>query len=235
MSPKTADPETREALIEAAARLLAEEGPTALSTRRLATEVGTSTMAVYTHFGGMDELHRAVREEGFARLMSHLRSVPATRDPVADLTALGWAYCFNAVANPHLYRAIFLEAPIDDAEATVGRSTFEQLIATVARCIEAGRFQPADPESLAVQLWTAGHGMICAVLAHVLSIEQVIVHFSAMARNLYVGFGDHPDTALRSIKRARQRMQRTASTSPRARSSHEREPGRHRSQVREGA
>jgi len=235
MSPKTADPETREALIEAAARLLAEEGPTALSTRRLATEVGTSTMAVYTHFGGMDELHRAVREEGFARLMSHLRSVPATGDPVADLTALGWAYSFNALANPHLYRAIFLDAPIDDAETLIGRSTFERLIATVARCIEAGRFQPADPESLAVQLWTAGHGMICAVLAHVLSIEQVIVHFSAMARNLYVGFGDHPDSALRSITQARQRMQRTASTSSPPGSTRERQLGRHRPRVHEGA
>jgi AcrR family transcriptional regulator len=214
MSPKVADPEIRSALIEAAARLLASEGPSALSTRRLAAEVGTSTMAVYTHFGGMDELHRAVRREGFERLMGYLDSVPRTRDPVADLCALGWAYCFNAIANPHLYRAIFLEAPIDDAEGAIGRPTFEQLITTVTRCIQAGRFRRADPESLAIQLWTAAHGMICAVLAHALSIEQIIEHFSAMARNLYVGFGDDPKTALRSINRARNRMQPPASTTP---------------------
>jgi AcrR family transcriptional regulator len=207
MSPKAADPDVRRALIEVSARLLAKEGPSALSTRRLATEVGTSTMAVYTHFGGMEELHRAVREEGFQRLMDHLRSVPTTRDPVADLSALGWAYCFNAVANPHLYRAIFLEVPVGEGESTIGRPTFEHLIDTVARCIQAGRFRPADSESLAIQLWTAAHGMICAVFAHVLTLEQITEHFSAMARNLYVGFGDDPAAALRSIKRARQRMQ----------------------------
>jgi AcrR family transcriptional regulator len=222
MSPKVADPEVRSALIEAAARLLASEGPSALSTRRLAGEVGTSTMAVYTHFGGMDELHRAVTREGFQRLMDYLESVPRTRDPVADLCALGWAYCFNAIANPHLYRAIFLEAPIDEAEGAIGRPTFEQLIATVARCIEAGRFQAKDPESLAIQLWTAAHGMICAVLAGALSIEQITEHFSAMARNLYVGFGDDPKRAQRSISRARERMQPPPSTAPAIEVDHER-------------
>ena len=212
MSPKLADPEVRTALIETAARLLAKEGPTALSTRRLANELGTSTMAVYTHFGGMDELHQAVRQEGFQRLMDYLQSVPRTRDPVADLSALGWAYCFNAVVNPHLYRAIFLEAPADEGDS-VGRPTFEQLITTIDRCIEAGRFAAADPESLAIQLWTAAHGMICAVLAHTLSIEQITEHFSAMARNLYVGFGDDPQKAQRSIARAQRRMQAHAPTS----------------------
>ena len=63
--PKTADPTVRVRLIEAAARILAEEGPGALTLRRVAAEVGTSTMAVYTHFGGMTELRRAVREQGF--------------------------------------------------------------------------------------------------------------------------------------------------------------------------
>ena len=58
----------RPALIEAAARLIATEGADGLTLRRVADEVGTSTMAVYTCFGGMPELRRAVRREGFARL-----------------------------------------------------------------------------------------------------------------------------------------------------------------------
>jgi AcrR family transcriptional regulator len=219
MSPKTADGEIRQALIETAARILAKEGPTALSTRRLAAEVGTSTMALYTHFGGMEQLRSAIRHEGFARLMRFLESVPTTRDPVADLSALGWAYCFNALANPHLYRAIFLEAPAED-DVAVGRATFEQLISALDRCIDAGRFAPADPESLATQLWTAAHGMICAVLAHVLSIPEVIEQFSAMARNLYVGFGDDPARARRSIARAQRRMQTARGAAPPTPSAH---------------
>jgi AcrR family transcriptional regulator len=214
MSPKVADPEIRTALIESAARILAREGQAALSSRRLAAEIGTSTMAVYTHFGGMDGLQRAVREEGFARLTGFFDTVPQTRDPVADLSALGWAYCFNAVANPNLYRAVFLEAPIDSEDEAVGRAAVQQPIDTVVRCIEAARFRSADPESLGIQLWTASHGMITGVLAHLLTIEEVIEHFSAMAVNLYVGFGDDRRRAQRSIERARKRMAEMAPQTP---------------------
>src|SRR5438045_8769349 len=77
--------EARRALIEAAARLIATEGAAALTLRRVADEVGTSTMAIYTHFGGMSELRRAVRQEGFARLAARAARVRETDDPVADL------------------------------------------------------------------------------------------------------------------------------------------------------
>lgn len=210
MSPKLADPEVREALVEAAARLLSREGAAALTTRRLAAELGTSTAVVYTHFGGMGGLRRAVREEGFARLTGFFETVPTSRDPVADLSALGWAYCFNGVANSHLYRAVFLEPPIDAADVAMGRAAVQQPIDTVARCIEAGRFAAADPESLAVQLWAGAHGMVTGVLAHLLTIEEVTEHFSAMALNLYVGFGDERKRATRSLRRARRQMEPTA-------------------------
>lgn len=215
MSPKVADPEVREALIEAAARLLARDGPRGLSTRRLAAEVGVSTMALYTHFDGMDGLRREVRREGFTRLTGYFDAVPQTRDPVADLSALGWAYCFNAVANPKLYRAVFLEAPIDAEDEAVGRAAVQQPIDTVSRCIEAGRFRPADPESLAIQLWVAGHGMITGLLAHLLTLEEVIEQLSAMGRNLFVGFGDDPRKAKRSIETAQRRMREQAPRSDR--------------------
>ena len=41
-------------LVEVAARVLAEEGSGAVSARRVTGEAGVSTMAVYTHFGGME-------------------------------------------------------------------------------------------------------------------------------------------------------------------------------------
>src|ERR1700722_8816568 len=96
VSPRIADPSLRTDLIETAARLVATEGRQGLTLRRLAGEVGTSTMAIYTHFGGMDELRREVRREGFARLRDRLDNVKATKDPVADLAMLGLAYYSSA-------------------------------------------------------------------------------------------------------------------------------------------
>ncbi len=214
MSPKVADPQVRDALIEVAARLLVREGPAALTTRRLTAEVGASTMAVYTHFGGMDGLRRDLKREAFTRLIGFLDSVPSTRDPVADLSALGWAYCFNAVANSQLYRAVFLEPPRDAEDEAIGRAAIERPIAAVSRCIEAGRFRDGDPESLGIQLWASAHGMITALLARLVTLEEMTEHLSAMAVNLYVGFGDDRARAVRSIRAARRRMEPAAPPAP---------------------
>src|SRR5947207_6204891 len=99
----------RPALIEAAARLIATEGADGLTLRRVAQEVGTSTMAIYTHFGGMPELRRAVRQEGFARLTARAEQLGESEDPVADLAGLGLAYYQLAMSNTHLYRVMYME------------------------------------------------------------------------------------------------------------------------------
>ena len=67
MSPRQPDPRVRLQLVEAAAQLLATGGRDAVTARRVAAAVGTSTQAVYTHFGGMDELLAEIWREGFSR------------------------------------------------------------------------------------------------------------------------------------------------------------------------
>ncbi|MBF8184730.1 TetR/AcrR family transcriptional regulator [Nonomuraea sp. K274] len=199
MSPKPPDPAVRTGLIEAAARVLAEEGPKALTTRRLANEAGTSTMAVYTYFGGMDEVWHAVRREGFARLVARLDATPDLADPVANLAAGGAAYLANGLANPHLYRAMFLERQEGPG---VGDDTFQRLVDTVRRCVEAGRFHQGEPMTSlgwAVQLWTMRHGMVSLAIAGLLPAEHVPLHFADMSQRLFIGYGDDPEAARRSV------------------------------------
>jgi AcrR family transcriptional regulator len=207
VSPRTADPALRTALVEAAARLIAEEGSTGLSLRRLASEVGTSTMAIYTHFGGMDEVRRAVRLEGFARLGAHLAAVEESGDTVADLCLLGWAYYVNAMTNPNLYRAMFMEHP-DAGDSGAGAETFRQLVAGVDRCIRAGRFGAADPVELATQLWATAHGIVTLRLAGIpplVSTGQAVATLLAVSTNLFHAFGDDRRATSRSVAAARRR------------------------------
>lgn len=53
----------RDEMLHAAVALLDAHGPDALQTRKVAGATGTSTMAVYTHFGGMPELIAEVADE----------------------------------------------------------------------------------------------------------------------------------------------------------------------------
>ncbi|HEY8546369.1 MAG TPA: TetR/AcrR family transcriptional regulator [Acidimicrobiales bacterium] len=203
--PKVADPAVRVALIEAAARITAEEGRDALTLRRLAAEVGASTMAVYTHFGGMTELRRAVRREGFARLAAHLARVDDTDDPVADVIALGAAYYRMALANPHLYRAMFMDGKVDDEDAHVGLETYQPLLRGVGRCLDAGRFSPATPHELARQVWATLHGFVSLHIAGMIAPRDAAEGLESATRSFLVAFGDTPEAAEASLRRGRER------------------------------
>src|SRR5512138_3570780 len=73
---RTASDDVEQALLEAAARLLTDEGPEALSVRRVAAEAGVSAMGVYSRFGGKQGLVEALFLDGFARLERVLATVP---------------------------------------------------------------------------------------------------------------------------------------------------------------
>jgi AcrR family transcriptional regulator len=204
-----ADPALRTDLVETAARLVAMEGRAGLTLRRLAKEVGTSTMAIYTHFGGMDELRREVRKEGFARLRVELEKVETTRDPVADVSMLGVAYYRSAVAAPNLYRSMFLDGPIDDEDLATGLDTFMYLVKGVTRCVDAGRIpdaEPGDPAELAVELWAINHGLVSLHLAQLLPEQQALDRLQTSARSLFLSWGDDPSAFGRSISNVRRRL-----------------------------
>jgi len=209
VSPKIADPALRTELLEAAARLVAKEGRGGLTLRRLANEVGTSTMAIYTHFGSMDEVRREVRREGFSRLRARMDGVRSTRDPMADLNVLGTAYYVSAAAAPNLYRAMFLDGPMDDTDLATGLDTFMHLVNGVQRCLDAGRLPaaaPADAAELAVEIWALEHGLVSLQLAHLLPPDQAIERLASGARSLLLAWGDDPQVHDRSVARARRRF-----------------------------
>ena len=186
-------------LIEAAAKLIANDGAEQLTLRRVAEAAGTSTMAIYTCFGGMPELRHAVRREGFARLAAHIAGVEQTDDPVADLALLGLAYYENAVANADLYRVMFMERPHDAADAEIGWDTFEALVAGVQRGIDAKRFRSGDAAERATQLWALAHGLVTLELAQLLERQKALAALGSAALGLFVAFGDGRDAARRSM------------------------------------
>ncbi len=180
--PREYDDELRTKLIEAAARLLSEEGPHAVSTRRVAAEVGTSTTAIYSLLGRKEELLRAVCLEGFRRLGEHLHAVATGDDPLERLERLRLAYFDNALENPHLYQVMFGIALVDytpsQDDLDVAWSTFQTLQACVADCIAAGYFT-GDALDIALELWAMDHGICLLAIRGMLgTMEEARRHFT---------------------------------------------------------
>ena len=93
------------ALLEAAERIVEEEGVEALTVRCVAERAGTSTRAVYSVFGAKDGLAVALGARAFELLGSNIRSLPVTSDPAADLVEAGVAVFRRfALEHPALLR-----------------------------------------------------------------------------------------------------------------------------------
>lgn len=177
-----------------------------MSARRVTAEAGSSTMAVYTHFGSMSGLVREIVYEGFARLQSYFTRVEQTDDPVADLAVFGRAYRHCAVTNPNLYAAMFGGASLagfalteDDRQH--GRYTLINVVECASRCIAAQRFRETDPALAGHHMWLAVHGLVTLELgAYLVAPYDADRCFETQLVTLMVGAGDSITSATRSVQ-----------------------------------
>lgn len=213
----TAVTEPRGTLVEAGIRILERGGIPALSARNVAAETGTSTMAVYTHFGGMAGLLDAIAAEVFARFTQALTEVPETDDTVADFLAMGLAYHRFALARPARYQLMFgTSAPPSVAahrsDITVtGTATnraewatsFGALHTAVRRMMAAGRIRDDDEIAVAGRLWSINHGAVMLEMAGFFGNEghglsQIL---RPLIIDTLVGMGDDRDAATQSMEK----------------------------------
>lgn len=87
--PREHDEQTRVVLLDAAERMVANQGLAGMSLRALTNEVGTTTRAVYSIFGSKDGLIGALGARTFDLLALALEALPVTSDPAADLINAG--------------------------------------------------------------------------------------------------------------------------------------------------
>lgn len=169
--------------------------------RRVAAAAGTSTMAVYTHFDGMEGLWLAVRERAFTALAARLRELEFTDDPVADLIATGAAYVDRALADRALFFALF-EVRQTARQPMSAAMTFAVLVDAVRRAVDAGRLhRGTDAIAAATRLWAMTHGVLVLVSTGALPASALDEHLPPMFAAQLVALGDGPRRARRSVQR----------------------------------
>jgi AcrR family transcriptional regulator len=159
------DAVVRRGLLELAARLLADEGPQALTLRTLAKRANCSTKVVYTLFGGKNGLSEGLKVEGFARLRFAVeRERRRHRDPVSALLPVMMTYRGFALAQRSLFRVMFGNAlpehvPTDHSrqQARLALGAVEAAVAEASAALGEGT---KDVREAAVRLWAAVHGPV---------------------------------------------------------------------------
>jgi AcrR family transcriptional regulator len=209
--------DVRDQLVEAGMRVLERDGMAALSARKLAAETGTSTMAVYTHFGGMTGLIDAIAGETFVRFTAALTEVEQTDDPVADFFVMGVHYREFALANPQRYQMMFgtsadsLDRHHADLTVTGSASdraefavSFEALLEVVRRMIGAGRIRDDGASVVAGRLWCLTHGAVLLEIAGFFGHEGhgVTEILAPITVDVLVGMGDDRNRTNQSLTEA---------------------------------
>lgn len=197
----------REALTVTAVELLEEQGPGNMTARRVTNRAGTSTMAVYTHFGSMGGLVASVVDHGFGHLAADFDAVPLTDDTLGNLWLTIRATRRFALGRRHLYSVMFAAETIGTYERTAddlrqGTDTLRFLHGRCREVIAAGHFDVPRTMDATRQIWSTMHGFIMLELAGYTRVTPETPDiFPDMIARAFVGLGAAPDVAAKAVLR----------------------------------
>ena len=152
-----------ERILEAAEGLLEERGIDGIQVREVAERAGTSTMGVYSRFGGKPGLLDRLYMRGFQRLVEASESIRGKGEPFEELDRMAEGYRSHALQWPRHYDLMFGRGvpgftPSGEAR-TIALSGFRVWVDSVKRATEAGLLA-GQPEEIAFRLWALNHGYV---------------------------------------------------------------------------
>ena len=153
----------REALIEAARRLIAERGLGGFAFAELARAAGVSPAAPYRHFRDRSALVAELARQGFERLSLDLQAAwnDGRPDPAAAIERCGRAYLAFARRDPAAYAVMFDGVPgeTDPALRTAADAAFGVIRkAADAACAAAPGGSRPPSLMVALHVWSLCHG-----------------------------------------------------------------------------
>ncbi len=197
----------RQGMLDAATRLLTEEGPSALTVRRVADAVNCSTTLLYSLFGGKDGLSNELYLEGFARLRIEFEAAAARSDQQGTQQGLdrillhARIYHSYAKQNPSYYMVMFGDAIAGFVPPVESRKqaweSLAVLIETFDACMQSGALPRSNPVAAARLLWAAMHGATSLELkGYYLKTERADELFNAAVHAVLRSLQVDPDPQL---------------------------------------
>ena len=158
----------REAMVEAAERILERDGIAGLTLRAAAREAGVSHAAPKNHFGDVRGLLSELAAVGFSRFgAAMVANVPEHASSKARLAAIGQGYVMFAKQNPGLFLLMFRGERLDFSRPAL-RTAAEAAFAVLAAAV--GARQPREtpltlPQAARITAaWSLVHGFAMLML-----------------------------------------------------------------------
>ncbi|MFX3645917.1 MAG: TetR/AcrR family transcriptional regulator [Paenibacillus sp.] len=155
----------RKLVVEAAATILQEEGPEAVTVRRVSQRMGCSTKIIYSLFINKEGLAQQLYLEGCKLLARSFEEVPPSSDLLQQLLDLGEAFWQFAQDYSSYYKLMFGGAFAEfkpDAESMQGTMTaIHRLLILINTAQQQGQISDQEEtRTLVSTIWASLHGVI---------------------------------------------------------------------------
>ncbi|MEJ6394479.1 TetR/AcrR family transcriptional regulator [Gymnodinialimonas sp. 2305UL16-5] len=156
----------KQALVDAALRLIEQKGPTGFTLSEAAKNAGVTPAAVYRHFDGRETLIAECARQGhemFADLMEHAFA-DGKPSALAAFEATGRAYLAFARKFPGHYMAMFESGTSSNATpelaaaANKSREVLERAAEALSEHIPPEKRPP--PTMFSAHIWALSHGVV---------------------------------------------------------------------------
>ena len=160
----------KNALIKAGVDILAKEGVSGLSLRKVASKAGVSHSAPYSHFADKQALIAAISTEGFRQLYERVSAVAEEfkTKPSRQLVEVAWAYVQFAMDDRDRFKVMFsgiLEKEREYPEFVAEAQKNFQLVKMIVETNQASGVLRSGPSDLvALSAWGIVHGFIMLLL-----------------------------------------------------------------------
>lgn len=149
---------TREAVLNAAYRLVRRDGVSALNARAVAKELGGSTQPIFRIFSGMEELHDAVVQQVSDTFYADMRTrMDAARTPYLGM---GLAYLRFAEDEPELFKLLFMRDRITNGcyerEQAAYAAIYQEMSDSMGITVQ-------EAEALYARSWVYTHGLAVSI------------------------------------------------------------------------
>ncbi|MGV0811774.1 TetR/AcrR family transcriptional regulator [Mycolicibacterium boenickei] len=159
----------RDQILDVTTELLLETGHAkAVSIRSVAQQVGVTPPSIYLHFADKDALLDAVCSRYFEKLDEEMQRAAADHTSTIEvLRAQGHAYVRFARRTPELYRLATMGEgrPGSDVDTALNSSAFQHMRIAVQALMDEGIYPPGDAIAMALELWTAAHGVAALLIS----------------------------------------------------------------------
>jgi AcrR family transcriptional regulator len=191
---RTASKDVEGALLAAAEQILTDEGPSALTVRKVAQCAGIAPMGVYSRFEGKQGLLEALFVRGFEGLHRTVAQAGGG-DARARLRDAALRYRRFAIGHPQHYALMFERMhEVQPGPTAMDRAheAFEQLVRLVSDARATGPFGVGSDADVAQQWWAALHGSVSLELLGARFGDEPERSFERLVDSLLVGMAGAP-------------------------------------------